>query len=86
MGAIERMADVVRRHCGARDAPGNPLTLADDIRISSLEALLPKDLEKHVQLSRARLTSNVCPESRHQHIRRVQRSRTCTKLEAEGHV
>ena len=32
-------------------------TLAEDIRMNSLEALLPDDLEKHVQLNRARLTS-----------------------------
>ena len=51
------MADLVRRfHC-RRDAQGNVHTLAEDIRMSSLEALLPDDLEKHVQLNRARLTS-----------------------------
>ena len=57
MGAIERMEDLVRRHCGRRGARGNAHTLAEDIRKSSLEALLPDDLEKHVQLNRARLTS-----------------------------
>ena len=35
---------------------GNAHNLAEDIRMSSLEALLP-NLEKHVQLNRARLTS-----------------------------
>ena len=45
MGAIERMEDLVRHG------------LAEDIRMSSLEALLPDDLEKHVQLNRARLNS-----------------------------
>ena len=57
MGAIERMEDLVRRNCGRRDAQGNAHTLADDIRMSSLEALLPDDLEKYVQLNRARLNS-----------------------------
>ena len=57
MGAIERMEDLVRRYCSRRDAQGNAHTLAEDIRMSSLEALLPDDLEKHVQLNRARLTS-----------------------------
>ena len=55
--AIVKMEDLVRRHCGRRDAQGNAHTLAEDIRMSSLEALLPDDLEKHVQLNRARLTS-----------------------------
>ena len=57
MGAIEKMEDLVRRYCGRRDAQGNAHNLAEDIRKSSFEALLPDDLEKHVQLNRARLTS-----------------------------
>ena len=57
MGAIERMEDLVRRYSGRRDAQGNVHSLAEDIRMSSLEALLPDDLEKHVQLNRAKLHS-----------------------------
>ena len=57
MGAIERMEDLLRRYGGGRDAQGNVHTLAEGIRMSSLEALLPDDLEKHVQLNRARLNS-----------------------------
>ena len=56
-GAIEKMEDHVRRCCSRRDAQGNAHNLAEDIRMSSLEVLLPDDLEKHVQLNRARLTS-----------------------------
>ena len=44
MCAIERMEDLAH-------------TLAEDIRMSSFEALLPDDLEKHAQLNRAKLTS-----------------------------
>ena len=47
----------MRRHCGRRDAQGNAHSLAEDIRMSSLEALLSDDLDKHVQLNRARLNS-----------------------------
>ena len=57
MCAIEKMKDLVRRDSSRRDAQGNAHNLAEDIRMSSLEALLPDDLEKHVQLNRARLTS-----------------------------
>ena len=57
MGAIEKMEDLVRRYSSRRDAQENAHSLAEDIRMSSLEALLPDDLEKHVQLNRARLTS-----------------------------
>ena len=57
MCAIEKMEDLVRRYSSRRDAQGNAHTLAEDIRMSSLEALLSDDLEKHVQLNRARLNS-----------------------------
>ena len=57
MGAIERMEDLVRRHCDRRDAHGNVHSLAEDTCMSSFEALLPNDLEKHVQLNRAKLNS-----------------------------
>ena len=39
----------MRRYSGRRDAQGKVNSLAEDIRMSSLEALLPDDLEKHVQ-------------------------------------
>ena len=57
MGAIERMEDLMRRYSGRRDGQGNVHSLAEDIRMSSFAALLPDDLEKHVQLNRARLNS-----------------------------
>ena len=57
MGAIGRMEDLVRRYCGRRDAQGNVHRHAEDIRMSSFEALLPNDLVKHVQLNCARLNS-----------------------------
>ena len=56
MCAIEKMEDFVRRCSSRRNVQGNAHNLAEDIRMSSLEALLPDDLEKHVQLNRARLT------------------------------
>ena len=59
MSAIERMKDLARRNCGRRDAQGNPPALADDSRMSSLEVLLPEDLEEHVQFNRTRLSSYV---------------------------
>ena len=57
MCAIEKMEDLVRRYSSRRDAQGHAHNLAEDVRKSSLEALLPDDFEKHVQLNRARLTS-----------------------------
>ena len=58
IGAIERMEDLVSRYCGRHDAQANVHSFAEDIRMSSLEAVLPDDLKKHVQLNRARLNSN----------------------------
>ena len=55
--ATEKMEDFGRRYSSRRDAEGNAHSLAEDIRTSSLEALLPDDPEKHVQLNCARLTS-----------------------------
>ena len=52
----------------ARDAQGSAHTLADDIRISSLEGLLPDDLEKHAQWNLARLTSYVDSRRNQKHI------------------
>ena len=57
MGAIGRMGDLVRRCCGRRDALGNVHSFSEHIRMSCREALLPDDLEEHVQLNRARLNS-----------------------------
>ena len=48
MCAIEKMEDLVRRYSSRRDAQGNAHNLAEDIRMSSFEVLLPDDLEKHV--------------------------------------
>ena len=67
MGAIERMEDLVRRCCVRRGAQGNVHSLAEDIRMSSLEALLPDDLEKHVQVNRARLNSHGVLRERSKH-------------------
>ena len=68
MCAIEKMEDLVTRYSCRRDAQGNAHNLAEDIRMSSLEALLPDDLEKHVQLNRARFDPVWCPERRNQNI------------------
>ena len=57
MGVIEKMEDLVKRCYNQGNAQGITHNLAEDIRTSSLEALLPDDLEKDVQLNRARLTS-----------------------------
>ena len=55
--------------------PSTPHTLADHIRRSLPEALVPEDLENHVQLNRARLTSYV-----------VLREEINTYCECRGHA
>ena len=57
MGAIERMENLVGRYFGRRDSKGYVHILAEGIGMSSHEALMPDDLEQHVQLNCARLNS-----------------------------
>ena len=55
-GALERLEDWMRRYTQRRDARnGQRHTLAEDIRMAALEALLPEELERHCQLQRSRL-------------------------------
>ena len=55
-GAVERLEDLMRRYTQRRDARnGQRHTLAEDIRMAALEALLPEELERHCQLQRSRL-------------------------------
>ena len=52
-GAVERQEDLMRRYTQRRDARnGQRHTLAEDIRMAALEALLPEELERHCQRSR----------------------------------
>ena len=55
--AIEKLEEKIRRYCSRRDGRGEKLTIAEDIKMASLEALLPADVEKHVQLNRSRLST-----------------------------
>ena len=55
-GTVERLEDLMRRYTQTRDARnGQRHTLAEDIRMAALEALLPEELERHCQLQRSRL-------------------------------
>ena len=47
--AMEKVKDLTRRDTSRKDATGKQLTLADDIRMASLEALLPSDLKKKIR-------------------------------------
>ena len=54
-GAVERLEDLMRRYTQRRDARnGQRHTLAEDIRMAALEALLTGELERHCQLPRSR--------------------------------
>ena len=86
MGAIEKKEDLVRRYSSRRDAEGNAHSLAEDIRMSSLEAFLPDDLEKHVQLNRARLTSYGVLREEIKTYCECRLSRKCTKHETERSI
>ena len=50
-GAVEGLEDLIRRYTQRRDArSGQRHTLAKDIRVAALEALLPEELGRHCQL------------------------------------
>ena len=61
MRAIEKMEDLMRHNCSRRDAQGNAHTLAEDIRMSSLDALLPDVEPCETELL-------WCPERRDQNV------------------
>lgn len=54
-GAVERLEELLRRCCTRKGSAGLRRTIPEDSRQSSLEALLPEELEKHVQMNHARL-------------------------------
>ena len=54
-GAIERLEDLMRRYCSRRDSSGKLAAIPEDIKMAALESLCPEDLEKHIQMSSARL-------------------------------
>ena len=54
---VEKLVERVRWYCERRDNAGAWLTLNEDIRLESLEALLPEDLEHHTQMNRSRLVN-----------------------------
>ena len=87
MGAIEKKEDLVKRCSSRRDAQGNAHSLAEDIRMSSLGAFFPDDLEKHVQLNRARLmTSYGVLREEIKTYCECRLSRKCTKHETERSI
>ena len=49
-GSYLSLEDLVRRCCSGRDAQGRPHVLAGRHSLNSPEALLPEDIEKHVQI------------------------------------
>ena len=55
--AIEEWADAVRTYEKRKDSMGRRTTIADEIKMAALEAMLPQELEAHIQLNQSRFTS-----------------------------
>lgn len=55
--AIGSHEDLMRRYCSRRDSAGVQCSLSEDIRMASLEALLPEELERHIHMTRSRILS-----------------------------
>jgi hypothetical protein len=52
--AIEEWLDAVRTYEKRKDGTGSRTTISDEIKMAALEAMLPPDLEAHVQLNQSR--------------------------------
>ena len=58
-GVVERLKDLMRRYTQRRVArKGQRHTVAEEIRMVALEALLPEELERHCQLQRSQLDTH----------------------------
>ena len=57
MSLIERLEDLLRRYLIRRKTEGDVAVLDEDTKMASLESLLPKEMEQHVQLNKAKLTN-----------------------------
>ena len=57
MGSIERLEDLIRRYIVRRKTEGDAAVLDEDIKMASLESLLPEEMEQHVQFNRAKLSN-----------------------------
>ena len=57
LGAVERLEDLFRRYQSRRNTDGSRKLLDDDIKMASLESLLPEELERHCHLNRSRLST-----------------------------
>ncbi|CAE7515888.1 unnamed protein product [Symbiodinium natans] len=55
--AIEEWADAVRTYEKRKDSAGRRTTLADEIKMAALEAMLPQELESHIQLNQSRFST-----------------------------
>ena len=55
--AIEEWADAVRTYEKRKDSMGRRTTIADEIKMAALEAMLPQELEAHIQLNQSRFSS-----------------------------
>ena len=56
-GALETWEDQLRIYEGRRKADGSHHKLDEDIKVAVIEKLVPSELEKHLQLNRARYSS-----------------------------
>ena len=57
IGSIERLEDLFGMYLARIKAEGDVADLDEDTQMACLESLLPKEMEKHVQLNKAKLTN-----------------------------
>ena len=55
--AIEQLEDLFRRYENRKNEAGERERLSEDIKATSLELLVPSDIERHLLLNKGRLTT-----------------------------
>lgn len=54
-GNLEVWLDLISRYESRKDPSGSRVKLQDEIKIAALEQICPTELERHLQMSKARL-------------------------------
>ena len=78
---IEGWMELVNRYESRRDSSGNRQLLADDIKMSILEAMAPPEVERHLQLNRPRFMDF---EDMHSELSTYLETRVGVKLKIES--
>ena len=81
-GNLEVWLDLIARYENRKDASGSRVQLQDEIKIAVLEQICPTELERHLQMSKARLKTF---EDHREEIMSFLETRLGSKMKIEDH-